>query len=91
MVVGVYPPGSIVELVNKEVGIVTKRLLDLTHPVVHTFYLDSYWPYDRPVKRFTSRMPQFAIARVLPREALDCAIDPEQLWPPSAFLGAGSY
>jgi HD-GYP domain-containing protein (c-di-GMP phosphodiesterase class II) len=80
-VIGVYPPGTVVALVNKEVGVVTTRLLDLKHPIVRTFYIDPYWPYDKPIKRFTSKMPQFAIARALPRDELNFTIDPEQLWP----------
>ena len=84
--IGVYPPGTVVALVDKEVGVVTNRLLDLKHPIVRTFFLEAYWPYDRPVKRFTGRMPQFEIARVLSRDALNCPIDPEQLWPPSPFV-----
>lgn len=81
-VIGVYPPGTVVSLVNKEVGIVTKRLLDLKHPVVQTFFLDPFWPYDKPVRRFTKKMPQFAIAKTLSRDELNFTIDPEQLWPP---------
>jgi HD-GYP domain-containing protein (c-di-GMP phosphodiesterase class II) len=84
--IGVYPPGTVVALVNKEVGVVTKRLLDLKHPIVRTFFLESHWPYDKPVKRFTSRMPQFSIAEVLPRDALEYPIDPEQLWPPGSLI-----
>jgi HD-GYP domain-containing protein (c-di-GMP phosphodiesterase class II) len=80
-VIGVYPPGTVVALVNNEVGVVTTRLLDLKHPIVRTFYIDPYWPYDKPIKRFTSKMPQFAIARALPRDELNFTIDPEQLWP----------
>jgi HD-GYP domain-containing protein (c-di-GMP phosphodiesterase class II) len=84
--IGVYPPGTVVALVNKEVGVVTNRLLDLRHRIVRTFFLESHWPYDKPVQRFTSGMPQFAIARVLPRDALEYPIEPEQLWPPSPFV-----
>jgi len=51
--IGVYPPGTVVALVNK---------------------------------RLTSRMPQFAIAKVLPRVALKYPIEPERLWPPSPFV-----
>jgi hypothetical protein len=82
----VYPPGTVVDLVNKEVGVVTKRLLDLKHPIVRTFFLEPHWPYDKPIKRFTGRMPQFAIANTLRRDALEYPIDPEQLWPPSPFV-----
>jgi HD-GYP domain-containing protein (c-di-GMP phosphodiesterase class II) len=84
-VMGVYPPGTVVALVNREVGVVTKRLLDLNHPIVRTFFIDPFWPYAKPLKRFTAQMPQFAIAKVLSRDALDYAIDPEQLWPPDHF------
>lgn len=85
-VIGVYPPGTVVALVNKEVGVVTNRLLDLRHPIVRTFFVDPYWPYDKPIKRFTARMPQFAIARTLPRDELNFTIDPEQLWPFGSVL-----
>jgi HD-GYP domain-containing protein (c-di-GMP phosphodiesterase class II) len=88
-VIGVYPPGTVVALVNKEVGVVTNRLLDLKHPIVRTFYLDPHWPYDKPITRFTRRMPQFEIARALPRDELNFTIDPEQLWPPVRLLGPG--
>jgi hypothetical protein len=81
-VIGVYPPGTVVALVNKEVGVVTNRLVDLKHPVVRTFfYVDPYWPYGKPANRFTGKMPQFAIAKTLPRDQLNFTIDPEQLWP----------
>ena len=89
-VIGVYPPGTVVALVNKEVGVVTNRLLDLKHPIVRTFYLDPYWPYDKPIKRFTGRMPQFAIAKTLSRDELNFTIDPGQLWPPVSLLGPGA-
>jgi hypothetical protein len=68
--IGVYPPGAVVALVNKEVGVVTKRLLDLKHPIVRTFFLEPHWPCDKPIKRFTGRMPQFAIANTLRRDSV---------------------
>jgi hypothetical protein len=89
-VIGVYPPGTVVALVNKEVGVVTNRLLDLKHPIVRAFYLDPYWPYDKPIKRFTGRMPQFAIAKTLSRDELSFTIDPGQLWPPVSLLDPGA-
>jgi len=79
---GPYPPGTVVTLANKEVGVVTRRLLDLKHPIVRTFFVDPLWPYEVPRKRFTASMPQFAIAGVLPRSAVAGCIDPEQLWSP---------
>jgi len=87
-VIGVYPPGTVVALVNKEVGVVTNRLLDLKHPIVRTFYIDPYWPYHKPVKRFTNKMPQFEIAKTLSRDDLNFTIDPEQLWPPGSLVDA---
>jgi hypothetical protein len=85
-VIGVYPPGTVVVLADKEVGVVTNRLLDLKHPIVRAFFIESDWPYDQPVKRFTGKMPQFEIAKVLSRDALSCPIDAEQLWPPCPFV-----
>ena len=85
-VIGVYPPGTVVALLNKEVGVVTNRLLDLTHPIVHTFYVDPYWPYGKPVKRFTARMPQFGIVRTLSRDEVNLRVDPDQFWPPTSII-----
>ena len=86
---GPYPPGTVVALANKEVGVVTTRLLDLRHPIVHVLFVDPLSPYEAPRKRFTASMPQFAIARVLPRSAITGRIDPEQLWSPGRVVVGG--
>jgi len=80
---GLYPPGTLVTLVNKEVGIVTKRLIDVKHPVVHTLFQDPRRPYDTPRKRMTASQPQYEILSVVARSEVACPIDPQQLWPRS--------
>jgi HD-GYP domain-containing protein (c-di-GMP phosphodiesterase class II) len=78
---GVYPPGVFVLLANGETAIVTKRLRDVRHPVAFALYLNPKTPYESPRKRLTASQPQFAIERVVAREAVSMAIDPEQFWP----------
>ncbi|MFO0146689.1 MAG: HD-GYP domain-containing protein [Betaproteobacteria bacterium] len=81
---GVYPPGTLVALNNAEYGVVTRRLRDVKHPVVHTLCMTNLAPFETPRKRLTASQPQFEIERVLGDGAIPFAIDPEALWPRSA-------
>jgi hypothetical protein len=78
---GVYPAGVFVGLANGETAIVTKRLRDVRHPVAFALYSNPKTPYESPRKRLTASQAQFAIERVVAREAVAMAIDPEQFWP----------
>jgi HD-GYP domain-containing protein (c-di-GMP phosphodiesterase class II) len=79
--VGMYPPGTVVELVNRDVAVVARRLRDPRHPVVYAVAGQSLRPFEWPRKRLTASQPQFHIDRVFPRETITFPVDPESLWP----------
>jgi hypothetical protein len=83
---GVYPPGTLVALKNAEYGVVTSRLRDVKHPVVHSLCMTNLAPLDIPRKRLTASQPQFEIERVLHDGAIPFVMDPEQLWPRSTVI-----
>jgi len=76
-----YPPGSVVELANRDAAIVARRLRDPKHPVVYAVAPQNLRPFEAPRKRLTASNPQFNIERVLPRETIKFAVDPDLLWP----------
>lgn len=79
--IGMYPPGTVVELFNRDVAIVTRRLRDPRHPVVVAVAGQSLRPFEWPRKRLTASQPQYHIERVFPRDTIKFAVDPESLWP----------
>jgi hypothetical protein len=79
--VGMYPPGTVVELVNRDVAVVAHRLRDPRHPVVYAVAGQSLRPFEWPRKRLTASQPQYHIERVFPRETIQFPVDPETLWP----------
>lgn len=79
--IGIYPPGTVVELVNREVAVVARRLRDPRHPVVYAVAGQSLRPFEWPRKRLTASQPQYHIDRVFPRESITFPVDPESLWP----------
>ncbi len=79
--IGIYPPGTVVGQVNRDVAVVTRRLRDPRHPVVYAVAGQSLRPFESPRKRLCASNPQFHIERVYPREAIAFPIDPETLWP----------
>jgi HD-GYP domain-containing protein (c-di-GMP phosphodiesterase class II) len=79
--IGMYPPGTMVELFNRDVAVVARRLRDPKHPVVFAVSGQNLRPYESPRKRMTASQPQFHIERVFPRETIKFPVDPETLWP----------
>lgn len=79
--IGVYPPGTVVGLVNREVCVVTRRLRDPRHPVVYAVAAQSLQPFESPRKRLTASQPQYHIEKVYPREVITFPVVPEVLWP----------
>jgi HD-GYP domain-containing protein (c-di-GMP phosphodiesterase class II) len=79
--IGMYPPGTVVELVNRDVAIVTRRLRDPRHPVVMAVAGQNLRPFEWPRKRLTASQPQFHIEHFFPRETITFPVDPESLWP----------
>lgn len=59
--IGIYPPGAVVELVNKEIAIVTRRGEDKMIPVVKSIFTADGNRYPEPLER-DSRSRTFQIA-----------------------------
>ena len=78
---GLYPPGTVVELFNREVAVVTRRLRDPRHPVVFAVCGQNLRPFESPRKRMTASQPQYRIERVFARDTIKFPVDPETLWP----------
>lgn len=66
--VGCYPPGSVVFLVNSEMGVVVRRLLNPEQPLVRSLRSASGVRYPDPPKRATSKHA-FAIREELDADA----------------------
>lgn len=63
--VGVFPPGAIVELENKEIAVVKQRQASSLNPIVYSFIKPTGMPMLVPVKRDTSA-PGYKINGILP-------------------------
>ena len=79
--VGLYPPGTVVQLANGEIGIAMKRTLNSSHPVVRTVLNGSGIRSPAMPKRRTSQ-PSFAIIEVHPLSKIPPGIDPGSIWIP---------
>jgi HD-GYP domain-containing protein (c-di-GMP phosphodiesterase class II) len=77
--VGIYPPGSAVELNNGEIGVVVKRTLDARHPVVRIVISADGRDLREFPKRLTSKVP-FGVKAAVERSRLGRAFDPVPLW-----------
>jgi len=82
--IGVFPPGSIVRLVNGEIAVVTKRAInrksgDSTHPTVHSIITPRGAPYQSPKKRDCTH-EMFKILEFEPKDKLP-PVDPRAIWP----------
>ncbi len=66
--VGCYPPGTVVTLVNSEMGVVVKRLLNPMQPLVRSLRAASGVRYPDPPKRATSKQA-YAIKEELDADA----------------------
>ncbi len=77
--VGIFPPGSLVALANREVAVVVKRTLNAKHPVVKSFISSMGTRLPGPIKRLTSD-PKFAVERVVAPHLVAYAPPTDQLW-----------
>jgi len=80
--VGLYPPGSVVELNNGEIGVVIKHTLDARHPVVRVVKSSQGRPLPEYPKRLTSKQP-FGVKAAVNRARLGADFDPVPLWNPT--------
>ncbi|MBI5862023.1 MAG: hypothetical protein HZB64_07580 [Rhodocyclales bacterium] len=78
-VIGVYPPGTVVTLVNGETAVVVRRTLHPLHPVVRSLRSRNGIRYPEPPKRLTSK-DSFGIADTASPDHLK-GVDLASLWP----------
>lgn len=78
---GIYPPGTIVELANEETAVVVKRGASAKTPMVYSLINAKGFPMLDTVRRDTER-EEFAISRVVPRDNFKIAIDVNKIWTP---------
>ncbi len=77
--VGIYPPGSAVELNNGEIGVVVKCTLDARHPVVRIVISADGRDLREFPERLTSNVP-FGVKAAVDRWRLGLDFDPIRLW-----------
>ena len=77
--VGIYPPGSLVELANGDKAIVVKRTRNAKQPVVRSVKTQRNLVLEQPRKHLSSE-PAYAISRILPMAELGFEVDPALLW-----------
>jgi len=77
--VGVYPPGSVVELANGDIGVVVKRTQNASQPVVRCVMTHTKEVLEHPRKRLTSE-PAYAVVRLLQASSLHFPLKPQLLW-----------
>lgn len=77
---GFYPPGSIVQLANSEIGIVTKSGSNPKSPVVHAFMKPQIGNYGVPPKRNTALNESFKIQRVLSNDDPMITYEVRKVW-----------
>ena len=77
--VGIYPPGSLVELANGDIAVVVKRTQSASQPVARCVRTYTREILERPRKRLTSEAA-YAIKRLVPVADLGFSLDPALLW-----------
>lgn len=77
--IGIYPPGSIVDLQNQEVAIVTRRTDVANAPEVHCILSPERTLYTRPIRRNTEKQP-YCIRGHVPLDTVRVRFDPMQFW-----------
>ncbi len=77
---GFYPPGSIVQLANSEIGIVTKSGSNPKTPVVHAFMKPQIGNYGVPPKRNTAMNDSFKVQRVVSNDDPMITYEVRKVW-----------
>jgi HD-GYP domain-containing protein (c-di-GMP phosphodiesterase class II) len=77
--IGIYPPGIIVRLVNGEIAVVTHRGEKAHLPVVKSIIASDGSPFERPLVRDTNEH-ECAVKEIVPPNQVSVKIDPYQLW-----------
>ncbi|MEC5387712.1 HD domain-containing phosphohydrolase [Uliginosibacterium sp. H3] len=77
--VGIFPPGTCVNLANGETGIVLQRGASANTPLVMSLLNQNGLSYQHPLRRDTS-LKLYEITSVVPRDKVRVRFDPEVLW-----------
>ena len=86
--VGIYPPGSLVQLADDDLAIVVRRTSHVGQPVVRCVQTSQGQRIAPPRRRLTSE-PGSAVQGLLPLSRLPFQIDPATFWPESFPLDQG--
>jgi HD-GYP domain-containing protein (c-di-GMP phosphodiesterase class II) len=81
---GIYPPGTLVQLANGETAVVVKRTLNSGQPIVRAILNGAGLRLPALPKRRTSH-PSFAVQGVLPHARMPSNLDGAALWSPTAI------
>jgi HD-GYP domain-containing protein (c-di-GMP phosphodiesterase class II) len=76
---GFYPPGLLVQLVNSEIGVVTKRGERPDSPLVHVCMKPRVGNYSNPIMRNTT-MDEYKITRLLLSDDPDVTFERRSVW-----------
>lgn len=79
-IVGIFPPGSFVRLINGEIAVVTHRGKKIHHPIVHSVIKEDGVPFPKPIRRDCSR-ENFSIVYSIPAQKIAIELDKKLLWP----------
>jgi hypothetical protein len=79
--IGLYPPGTVVQLANGEIGVAMKRTLKSGNPIVRTILNASGIRLPMMPKRRTTQ-PSFQITQVHPLSRLPDNLDISSIWIP---------
>lgn len=77
--VGIFPPGTCVNLANGETGIVLQRGSSANTPLVMSLINQNGLSYQHPLRRDTSLKP-YEVTSVVPRDKMRVRFDPQVLW-----------
>lgn len=81
---GIYPPGTLVQLANGETAVVVKRTLNSSQPIVRSILNGAGLRLPAMPKRRTSH-PSFAVLEVLPHARMPADLDGAMLWSATAI------
>lgn len=76
---GIYPPGTLVRLINGEIGVVSKKGETATTPIVHALVGPRGVPLSLPIRRETAK-ESFAIQETLHENQANIRFSMHQIW-----------
>ncbi|HEX5125570.1 MAG TPA: HD domain-containing phosphohydrolase [Rhodocyclaceae bacterium] len=77
--VGIFPPGTFVNLANGETALVLRRGETTNTPLVASLVSKSGFAYGTPVKRETAQK-EYSVVSVVPRDKMPASINMKRVW-----------